>query len=107
MKKRIVGGLLMAVILVPLTLLGGYYFLIACSFLGIAALKELLDLKEHHQKIPNLMVGISVFALVGLIFSEGTYSYGIHIERIVLTLLLLFLPTLFYRENKYLSLIHI
>lgn len=104
MKMRIFGAILIIIISVPILWIGGMPFSIACGILGIFALKELLDLKEHHKKIPKVICSISMINLLLLLFlgltnyfMEGQENYRL----IAFSFLSLFLPCLFYKENEY------
>lgn len=90
MKKRIMSGILMAIIFIPCFLFGGYFFAILTGLLGVLALTELISLKKYHNEIPSLMVFISMILLLLLIFGDF---------QIALTFLVLFLPCLFYKEK--------
>lgn len=104
MKQRILSGIVMAIILIPLVILGGRFFAVACGVIGVLALKEIIDLKEHHKKIPDFMFLISILVLLLLIFSEFDgygIAFGLTYRGIALTFICLFFPCLFYKNDKY------
>ena len=104
MKKRIISAIVALLIVVPLIILGGNYFIGLSAVLSILAYKELLDLKENAHEIPNAIKAIGVIDLVLLVFSEFNWnklSYNLSYKMIAITLLTLLIPTLFYKDNKY------
>lgn len=99
MKERIISGFFMAIITIPLTLLGGTYFTILCVLLGILSLKEIMDLKEHHQKIPFIMMIICIINFLLIVLSNSNnFINGLSFSFLLLSL---YLPCLFYKNNKY------
>ena len=58
MKTRVISAIIMVLLFVPLLILGDIPFTILMAFLGMLALKELLDLEE---KIPKFIKFISYF----------------------------------------------
>ena len=72
--------------------------------LSVLAYKELLDLKENATEIPEIMKGIGLIDLLLIVFSEYTsdlYMFGLSYRVLTISLLTLFIPTLFYKDNKY------
>ena len=104
MKKRIISAIGMTLLLLPLVILGEKYFAILSGIVGVFALKEIIDLKEHHKKIPEMIFFVSIADLLLLIFS-GFYGYGtilgLSYRIISLILFSLFIPTLFYKNERY------
>jgi phosphatidate cytidylyltransferase len=103
MKKRIISAIIMAIILIPVLIIGGNIFSVCMGMIGILALKELIDLKESHDKIPDLMFLIAMIDLLLLIFSEFdgfSIAFGLSYRGIAITILTLFIPCLIY-NNKY------
>ena len=104
MKKRIIGALLLALVCVPLIWLGKNVFAFACGITACLALKEFVDLKEHHKKIPNAIFFLSVVVLM-LFITEGynslILSLNLNFKCISLGLLLLFIPCIFYQDKNY------
>ena len=49
MKKRVIGALLLAIIGIPIFLVGGILFKVLCVILGLWALREIFNLKESHE----------------------------------------------------------
>ncbi len=70
MKKRIISAIVMLMIFIPVLLLGGIYYPILGSILGIMSLWEILNLEK---KIPNYMKFLTYFVGLFLIL----YNYKI------------------------------
>lgn len=104
MKKRIISAIVMIAILVPVLIIGGNAFAIAIGMIGVLALKELIDLKESHGKIPDLIFLIAIIDFLLLTFSEFdgySIAFGLSYKGIALTLLTMFIPCLFYKNDVY------
>lgn len=107
MKVRIISGLVAALIIAPLIILGGYPYIIGVSILSILAYKEITDLKISHQRYPN---GVKILGLIGLLAiilnDIGILSFELEIplQTVLLTFLMLIIPTIFYKDNKYTTL---
>ncbi|MCR5787877.1 MAG: phosphatidate cytidylyltransferase [Bacilli bacterium] len=104
MKKRIISAIVALAIVTPLIILGGNYFAFLAGALSVLAYKELLDLKENAEEIPNIVKGLGLVSLVTLIFSEFDSQFalfGISYRILAISLLALLIPTLFYKDNKY------
>ncbi len=104
MKKRIVSAIIMAIICIPLLIIGGLPFRIGVGILGILAYKEILDLKGI-DKYPKSVVVIGLAVLLLLIFSnrEMTYAtFGLDYRYLMVAFLGLLLPAVTcYSSKKY------
>lgn len=65
MKKRIISAILMIVIFLPLLIIGGKYFAIFMTLLGLFGLYELIHIRESKKEFPFLM---KIFAYLMVIF---------------------------------------
>lgn len=104
MKTRIISAIIAAVIVIPLIILGGYYFTIGVCILATLALKEIIDLRESHKEFPNLIIFLSFLSMISLILSNNVNASiyrGLTYQVITLIILVLLLPTIFYSKNKY------
>lgn len=104
MKVRVISAIVAFAILIPIICLGGYPYAIVMGILSILAYKEVLDLKKSHNKIPNLIKIIGMVVLLYLILGNyGIYSlsYSISYSRILLPVILMLIPTIFYDKKKY------
>ena len=106
MKKRIISAIVALILIVPLIILGGKPFSIGVGVLSILGLKEFIDLKKHHKKIPELMIFISYICLLLLVFSEFdgySIAFGLTYRGIAITLLSLLIPSVLYKDERYTS----
>lgn len=104
MKKRIISAILMLIILLPILLIGGRVFAVSIAMIGVIAFKELVDLKECHNKIPDYIFLLGVIDLLLLIFSEFdgySIAFGLTYRGIAFTILTMFIPTLFHKKESY------
>ena len=69
MKKRVISAIVALIIVVPLIIVGGKPFEIGVGVLSVLGLKEFIDLKKHHKKIPDIMIVISYVCLLLLVYS--------------------------------------
>jgi len=91
MKKRLISAIIALIIVVPLFILGGIYFKLLISFLGILAIKEVLD---TNKSIPILIRFISYIVTFLLIFLDHNI-----IEK-VLIIISIYLILLVILNNK-------
>lgn len=104
MKERIISAIVALIIIVPLVILGGKPFAIGVGVISVLGLKELLDLKKFHKKIPDFMILISYICLLLLVYSEFdgySIAFGLTYRGMAISILALFIPTLFYKKEKY------
>ena len=104
MKNRIISGLIIAILFTIFYLLGGNYFVILISIVGILAYKEIIFLKKY----PNIVIilGLISFLSIMLLNSKASGAYiGINYISILLSLILLILPSLLpkYQKNYLIS----
>lgn len=102
MKKRIISAIIMAIICIPLILIGGLPFRIGVGILAILAYKEIIDLKGM-KNYPKLVVVLGLIVLLSLVFSNRDIVFstiGLDYKYIVFTFLAMFLPTIFYYDSK-------
>ena len=68
MKKRIISAIVMAIILIPLLILGGHFFAAAVGVIAALAYKEIVNLKK--EGYPNIMLFLGFLSLISLVFSN-------------------------------------
>ena len=68
MKKRVIGALLLAIIGIPIFLVGGILFKVLCVILGLLALREIFNLKESHERFDVVAISLSIVSLIILVF---------------------------------------
>lgn len=104
MKERIISAIIMGLLLIPIVIIGGNVFAVAMGFIGVLGLKELIDLKESHGKIPDAIFLISIIDFLLLAFSEFdgySIAFGLSYRGLAFTILTLFIPCLFYKNERY------
>ena len=99
MKKRIISSIIIALIFVPVFLLGGLIFKLFCGVLGILAYNEIVSLPKF-KKLPSIIKLLGVFSLILLMFVTNGYSIylGVSYESLIITFITLFLPVLFVKK---------
>lgn len=93
MKQRVISAIVVLAIVVPLIILGGIYFKIGMSILGILSIKEILNLKKD---LPKEIKIISYLLTPLLIFFDLDIMINIFI-----VISILFILMIFYDRNKY------
>lgn len=102
MTKRIISAMMMAILLIPILIAGGNIFAIAIGMISVLALKELIDLKVSHEKIPDFVFLLGIIDILLLTFSEFdgySIAFGLSYRGIAITILTMFIPCLFYKKN--------
>lgn len=103
MKSRVISGIVMALIIIPVLLIGGIVFDIAIGVLAAVAFKELIDTKKD-VLVPNFMkiVGLVCMLMLTYVNIDGhTMIFGLSYETLSLVFILLLVPTIFLRKYKY------
>lgn len=104
MKVRIISALIAIAILVPFLMIGGYPFAIVVGALSVWAYKEILDLKKSHKDIPDMVKLLGLLSLIYLVLGNyglNSLDFSVSYSRILLPLVIMLLPTVIYRKNKY------
>lgn len=104
MKKRILSAIVMLAIVIPVVWWGGDIFRLGVGFVSILALKELLDLKKSHHKLPILVQFVAIVCLLFLVLTEyDGYSilFGVTYRGIAVLLLTLLGLAVFYPDKDY------
>ena len=104
MKIRIISAAIAAAIVVPFIIIGGIPFAIGIGIAALLGFKEIIDLKKSHQPVPLLITFIAACLYLILIYCNLTDSsilWGISYSRVILLILCLVVPTIFYSEEKY------
>lgn len=105
MKQRVISAMILILIALPLILEGEKVFALAIGFVGVFAMKEIMDLKISHKSIPSMMSIIfylSFFLLVYMTPFEYSNMNGLNYRLIGFLLLLYLIPVMFYaKKNQY------
>lgn len=103
MKKRILGGVLVAIIVIPLLLIGGLPFALLMAVLGAAGMYELLKVRKSKKEIPNYLKWFAYLAVMYLILNQYDSNVLVsNLEYSVLAALsfLFFIPILLVDDNE-------
>ena len=104
MKVRVISAIVAAAISIPLIILGGYFFAIGVCIIAALAYKEILDLRKSHGEYPMFVIFLGFIAMIMFILSnyaDASIYKGITYQTITFVLLILLLPTIFYKNDKY------
>lgn len=96
MKTRIISALIMTLLFVPLLFIGGVYFKVVVSLLGIFATRELLNSKGKAISKPFKIIAY-IFTFILIYMSKGLLDYKI----IMLFLLIMLVIPLFAKEKEF------
>lgn len=102
MKKRIVSAAIMAIICIPLLIIGGLPLRIGIGLLGILAYKEVIELKGFKNYPPGVSI-IGLLVILLLIFSNREVTYntiGLDYRYIAFAFLAMLLPAVFFYSSK-------
>ncbi len=108
MKKRVVSAAIMVAIVVVIFLLpatlGRYAIAVAAGVLGALAYRETLGLTKSHKPYPMLMLAIGFVAMELMIFNHinpAYLFYGPSFAILGIITLLIIIPSVFYKKEKY------
>ena len=103
MKVRIISAIVAIGILIPFVIIGGYPFAFIISIIGMLAYKEVLDLKKSHKEYPFIIKSFGLISMLYIILGEYQVSslMVLSISKLLLPLIILLLPTIFYEKNNY------
>lgn len=108
MKKRVITAAVLVAIVVVLFVLPASIsriaIAVAAGILAAIAYKETLDLKESHKPYPKLMTALGFICMELMVFNSINASYiynGASFGVLGLTILLLAIPSIFYKKEQY------
>lgn len=104
MKVRVISAIIALAIVIPFICLGGYPFAIFAGIASVLAYKEMLDLKKSHKEMPEIVKCLGLFVLIYLVLGNyglNSLDFAVSYSRILLPIVLLLLPTIFYKKDKY------
>lgn len=100
--KKTLSAIVLILIAIPLILAGEKTFALTIGIVGVFALKEFLDLKKSHHKVPFFMNAIFYVSLLFIIFvSPFEFSNLVSVDYRFLSFMFLLycLPVLYYHSN--------
>ena len=98
MKKRILGGAIVLIVLITSILLGDIPFAITISLVALLGLKELIDIKYKNKDIKAIKI-LSSISMVLILLNNTLYTLDIKV-LIYLPILILILPIVFYNNKE-------
>lgn len=108
MKKRVVSAAIMVALVILVFILpkalARYAIAVAVGLLGALAYKETLGLTKSHKEYPKTMVAIGFIAMELMIFNHinpAYLYYGPSFAIIGIVALLVLIPSIFYKKDKY------
>ena len=103
MKKRVISAVIVLAIIIPLIILGGLWFYIGIGVVGVIGFYEILMIREKKKKFPVVMKLLSMISFVTILLTDNnTFEFIIEYRYLILPLLLLFTPIIFYaKSGKY------
>ena len=103
MKTRIISGLILALLIIPIVIYGGLIFDIMIYLIATFAFNEFLDIKEKKKELPFLIKIISFLMFLLVIFGFNNLNNNVFTVdfRIISALFLIFLiPTVLYHNKE-------
>lgn len=103
MKQRIISALVVALIFIPIVIVGGLTFNIVFFILTILGIREFMKARQNEKKIPDFMRFIS-YLLITLLYFQNTLNKDFTLSsdyRLVSGIfLILLLPVVLYHDDK-------
>ncbi len=104
MKKKVIVAIIALIIVIPILIIGKLPLYIGIAIISMLAYKEIITLRQAHNKVPDLMKVIGAFSLFYLVFNhmEGYYlQIGLSYTALCTLLIGMLIPTIFYKDDKY------
>ena len=102
MKKRVISAIVALLIVIPLLVLGGYWFYTAIGVVGLIAFYELISLRETEKKLPVFIKFVVMIAFLMLMMSGTTNDVIFSLDYRLLTIVLFMtlIPLIVYTDRK-------
>lgn len=103
MKQRVVSAIILAIVLIPIFLIGGFLFNITFYIIATQGLREFLKVKTKEKAFPDFMQFISYIMLTLLYFTNtlnSDLSFMIDYRTLAGLFLVLFVPVVLYHNPK-------
>ncbi len=103
MKQRVISAVIAFLIVIPIMVIGGYLYKGAVIALGIIAMLELIKAKSKNKQTPLLIKIISIYNFVFMMLiniNNNNFLLNMPFKYLILNSILLFLPLIFYHDNK-------
>lgn len=103
MKKRIMSAIVVAIIFIPIFIIGGTIFNLSFYILTLLGLKEFMKAREKEKKFPDFIRFIS-YLMMTILYFECTLTKNINFSfdyKLIASLMLtIFLPVVLYHDEK-------
>ena len=103
MTKRVVSAIVMILLFVPFLVLGGTYFTVFMTILGVMGLYELMRIRGSKKQFPAIMRVLAyIMGIFFIISNSKSIEFQFNLDyRIVSSLVFIFLaPMVFINDNK-------
>ncbi len=101
LKIRIISAIVALIIVIPILILGGYWFYIGAGLIAIIGFYEILMLRDNKKKIPSIMkIVASLCFMAFLLTCINVTDFNIETWIFVLIPLVLLTPLIFYGKSK-------
>lgn len=103
MKQRVISAVILAIIAIPLFIIGGYWFNIAFYIVGMLGLREFLKVKKEKKEFPDAIQFISYLMFTLLYFTttlNSNLKFAIDFKIVSAIFLFIFMPVVFYHDDK-------
>lgn len=103
MKQRVISALVIALIFIPIIIVGGLAFNIAFFILTLLGIREFMKARQNEKQIPDFMRFIS-YLLMTLLYFQNTLSnnlvFSLDYRLISGIFFILLLPVVLYHDDK-------
>lgn len=102
MKTRVLSGIVLAAILLPVVYIGGFYYYIALGTISLFAYKEIIAL-PYFKSVPSAIKIFGVLFYLPIVFSSLMDGLSGNLNYLYLIMLFVYLliPSIFYTDNEY------
>lgn len=105
MKKRTISAVIIAVITIPLLIIGGIPYAIGIGILSLLAFKEIADLKLPNEKKLS-MITMSIYLATFLIMVYSNYDgknlmFGLNYEKLSLVIMIILITGIFNTKEEH------
>ncbi len=102
LKQRIISAVIAILLVIPFIYFGGTLYAVGVTCIAMAGFMEMLFLKKSHKEFPKVPLAIALCLLIVLILQD-TFLYAFDYSKVVLLLLSLLIPIIFYKNEDYTS----
>ena len=89
MKKRVISAIVMLLIVIPVSIIGGTIFKITALILGLLSLKEMIDIRQTKKEFPFIIKFLAYILITALILNNnGSMIFEYLLDYKIIALLL-------------------